>query len=244
LKLHSENALIRNAAAVSFSVSFRTSQSSQAKSTLAGYSFHYDIYNHRDPRDKHWDSLWSVARSKMGSSLPNASGALRDILTNDFPSEFQNWKQQAETRVRALPANPSDSDIRPVVKAIAEELLGIVVTSPKVLTVVASVANAIAEQEQIKSDAIGAINHSPIVSFEYSDVQQSPADAPATTSAGTVTTPTSIPNLSNFNVISGLYFVAGSQFTLNAGTTLFNSLPTASKIERVRDSRRRCFLQS
>jgi hypothetical protein len=237
LKLHSENALIRNAAAVSFSVSFRTSQGSQAKSTLAGYSFHYDIYNHRDPRDKHWDSLWSVARSKMGASLPNASGALRDILTNDFPTEFQNWKQQSETRVRALPATPSDSDIRPVVKAIAEDLLGIVSTSPKILTVVAGVANAIAEQEQIKNDAIDAINHSPIVSFEYSDVQQSAADAPATISAGTVTTPTSIPNLSNFNVISGLYFVAGSQFTLNAGTTLFNSLPTAGKTGRVRDYR-------
>jgi hypothetical protein len=123
---------------------------------LTGYSFHYDIHNHRDPRDKHWDPLWAMARSKMGASLPNASGALRDILENDFPTQFQNWKQQAETRVRALPATPSDSDIRPVVKAIAEDLLGIVGTSPKILTVVANVANAIAEQEQIKNDAIRA----------------------------------------------------------------------------------------
>jgi len=237
LKLHSENALIRNTAAVSFSVSFRTSQSDQTKNTLAGYAFHYDIYNHRDPRDKHWDSLWAVARSKMGASLPNASGALRDILESDFPTEFANWKQRADATVRALPATPGDSDIRTAVKSIADDLLGIVSTSPKVLTVVESVATAIAEHEQIKSDAITTINHSPIVSFEYSDIQQSAADAPTTTSAGAVTTPASIPNLSNFNIISGLYFVAGGQFTLNAGTTIFNSLPAAGKIGRVRDYR-------
>src|SRR5713226_4248094 len=84
LKLHSENALIRNVAAVSFSVSFRSNQSDQSTNTLAGYSFHYDIYNHRDPRDNRWDSLWATARAKMGSALPNASGGLRDILENDF----------------------------------------------------------------------------------------------------------------------------------------------------------------
>jgi hypothetical protein len=38
-----------------------------------------------------------------------------------------------------------------------------------------------------------------------------------------------------FNLISELYFVAGSQFTLNASTTIFNSLPAASKVGRVRD---------
>jgi len=75
------------------------------------------------------------------------------------------------------------------------------------------------------------------VSFEYSDVQQTAADAPATISTGTVSPPVSIPNLSNFNVISGLYFVAGSQFTLNAGATIFNSLPSGSKAVRVRDYR-------
>src|SRR5713226_6914228 len=128
LKLHSENALIRNIAAVSFSVSFRTSQSDQTKNTLAGYSLHYDIYNHRDPRDRRWDSLWTLARAKMGASLPNASGALRDILKSDFPADFTSWKQRAETTVRALSATPTDSDIRTAVKSIADDLLGIVTT--------------------------------------------------------------------------------------------------------------------
>lgn len=237
LKLHSENALIRNAAAVSFSVSFRTSQSAAATNTLAGYSFHYDIYNLRDPRDKRWDSLWAAARAKMGSSLPNASGALRDILESDFKTEFENWQQRSETRIRALPAGASDADIRTAVKSIADDLLGIVQGSPKVLDVVATVAKAIAENEQVKNETVTKISRSPILSFEYSDVQQSPADAPTTTSAGAVTLPTSIPNLSNFNLIAGSYFVAGSQFTLNAGTTIFNSLPLASKTGRVRDYR-------
>jgi hypothetical protein len=237
LKLHSESSLIRNAAAVSFGVSFRTSQGSQSTNTLAGYTFHYDIYNHRDPRDQHWDLLWTQARAKMGASVPNASGALRDILASDFPTEFQNWKQGAETTIRALPATPTDTDIRNAVKTIGDELLGIVSTSTKVLIVVESVATAIAEQERMKGDVISTINRSPIVSFEYSDVQQSAADAPATTSTGTVVPPASIPNLSNFNLITGLYFVAGSQFTLNAGTTFFNSLPTSAKTGRVRDYR-------
>src|SRR5580765_3686732 len=111
LKLHSENALIRNLAAVSFSVSFRSGQSTQSTNTFAGYSFHYDIYNHRDPRDKHWDSEWTLARSKMGT-VPKASAALRDVLTNDFPKEFKNWKQQAEMTIRGVPATANDSEIR------------------------------------------------------------------------------------------------------------------------------------
>jgi hypothetical protein len=235
VNLHSENALIRNIAATSFSFSFRTDQGGQGKSTLAGYSFHYDIYNHRDPRDSRWDSKWTLARGKM-VTVPNASGALRDLLKNNFPTEFSNWKQHAETTIRSLPATASDSDIRAAVKSIADELLGIVSNSKEALAVVESVATAIAEQEKLKSDVISTINHSPIVSFEYSDVQQTAADAPTTISSAVVTPPVTIPNLSNFNVIAEMYFVAGSQFTLNAGTTIFNSLP-AGKTGRVRDYR-------
>jgi hypothetical protein len=236
LKLHSENALIRNIAAVSFSVSFLTSQPTQTTNTLAGYSFHYDIYNHRDPRDKRWDPLWTAARAKMGSAVPNASGALRDLLKQDFKTEFANWQQQAETKIRALPIGATDADIHAAVTSIANDLLGIVQASPKVLAVVADVAKAIAENEQIKNDVVTKINRSPILSFEYNEVQQSSgATVPATTSAGSVTAPANIPNLSNFNLISGLYVIAGSQFTLNAGTNLFNSLPAGSRTGRVRD---------
>lgn len=235
VNLHSENALIRNIAATSFCVSFRTNDGGQGKSTLAGYSFHYDIYNHRDPRDSRWDSKWTLARSKM-VTVPNASGALRDLLKNNFPTEFSNWKQRAETTIRSLPATAADSEIRTTVKAIADELLGIVGNSKDALAVVESVAAALAEQEKAKNDVISTINHSPIVSFEYSNVQQTAADAPTTISSAAVTPPTTIPNLSNFNVITGMYFVAGSQFTLNAGATTFNSLP-AGKTGRVRDYR-------
>jgi hypothetical protein len=238
LKLHSENALVRNIAAVSFSVSFLTSQPTLSTNTLAGYSFHYDIYNHRDPRDKRWDPLWTAARARMGSAVPNASGALRDILMKDFKTEFANWQQQAEAKIRALPTKASDVDIRAALKSIANDLLGIVQASPKVLAIVAEVAKAIAENEQIKNDVVTKINRSPILSFEYNEVQQSSgATVPATTPAGTVTAPASIPNLSNFNLIFGLYVIAGSQFTLNAGTTLFNSLLAGSNVGRVRDYR-------
>jgi len=161
LKLHSENALIRNVAAVSFSVAFRSGQGSPTTNTLAGYSFHYDIYNHRDPRDERWDSLWTLARGKMGVSVPNASGALRDVLTTDFPAEFKNWQQRAETTIRGLPATASDGDIRTAVKSIADDLLRIVSNSTNALAVVEGVATAIAKQEAINNDVISAINHSP-----------------------------------------------------------------------------------
>lgn len=208
--------------------------------STAGFSFHYNIYNYRDPRDKHWDSLWAIARSKMGASLPNPSGALCDILENDFPVRFQNWRQQAEARIQGLPATATDSNIRPVVKAIADDLPGIISSFPKALALVTGVAAAIAEHNQIKNEAIIEINHSSIISVEYSDVQQSAADVPTTISDANVSPPGTIPNHSNFNVIAGLYFVADSQFTLSAGTTVFNSLPTSnidvSEITASRDS--------
>lgn len=237
LKLHAENALIRNIAAVSFSVSFRTSQGTQTQSTLDGYSLHYDIYNHRDPRDKQWDSAWALARSKMGATLPNASGALRDILESDFPTQFAAWKQNAESRIQGLPTTVSDSDLRSAIKSIADDLLAIVRDSPKVLHLIGDVVDALAQQDAMKKEVIDRINHSPVISFEYSDVRQSAADAPATTSGGTVTAPSNIPNLSNLNLIIGTYFVGNSQFTLNASTTLFNSLPQGATSGRVRDYR-------
>ncbi len=147
--------------ASSFSVAFRSGQGSPTTNTLAGYSFHYDIYNHRDPRDERWDSLWTLARGKMGVSVPNASGALRDVLTTDFPAEFKNWQQRAETTIRGLPATASDGDIRTAVKSIADDLLRIVSNSTNALAVVEGVATAIAKQEAIKNDVISAINHSP-----------------------------------------------------------------------------------
>ena len=139
--------------------------------------------------------------------------------------------------IRKVSATPTNNDVRAAVKSIADDLLNIVANSPEILKLVSNVAGAIAKNEQVKNEAITAINHSPIVSFDYSDVQQTSADVPTSTSAGAVTAPAKIPNLSNFNLIAGLYLVAQSQFTLNASTTIFNSVVPGAHSGRIRDYR-------
>jgi hypothetical protein len=65
-KIQEQNALVRNIAATSFSITFNpsTATNSAASPTtqtnnFSGFSIHYDIWNHRDPRDQRWRAGWA-----------------------------------------------------------------------------------------------------------------------------------------------------------------------------------------
>lgn len=242
IKLNQENAVIRNIAKTSFSVFFNASQNSGAtisanstsvsqQSTLGGFSFHYDIYNHRDPRDSKWQEEWADVRLKM-RSLPNATAAFRRAIEPQSAA----WQQQTRQAFQRLGTSLTDQQVRTFLKSVADDLVTRFGSSPDVKAAAQEVAGALVSVRQVEDEAVSRIMHSPTVSFEYSYLRQTTSEIPTTIQGGPVALASPIPNLSNFNVIYNMYFVKGSQLTLNVNADIFNSIRNIS-VARLRDYR-------
>lgn len=240
VKLHEQNAIIRNIAQTSFSVSFNAASngslnvpsSSGTSSSFAGATVHYDIYNHRDPRDAKWINDWANVRQQL-THTANASGAFRRAIE----SQDANWPNEAKQALTKLGAHPTDDQIKAFLKELADEMVSRFGSLPSVR----DAAQALADSLVTEGSAVGAVEskimHSPTFSFEYSYVRQSNALVPNVIQGEPASLSSPLPNLSNFNLILNSYLVAGSQVSLNASTTLFDSVPMGSNIGRVRDFR-------
>src|SRR5438128_636345 len=132
-KVQEQNQLIRNIAKTSFSISFNASQNNASSSassgqanSLSGFSVHYDIYNHRDPRDAKWDQIWSSVRAEMGA-VPNATAAFRRVVPG-----FDTSSARAQQALASLGPTPSDDQIRAFLKQIGDDLAAQYRSSPDV----------------------------------------------------------------------------------------------------------------
>ncbi|HEX8817019.1 MAG TPA: hypothetical protein VF753_16100 [Terriglobales bacterium] len=101
-KVQEQNALVRNIAATSFSISFNPSNTTNSSASPApqtnnfsGFSIHYDIWNHRDPRDRRWRRNWASTIVDLASASNSADAflkafealpALRGALIETTPS--------------------------------------------------------------------------------------------------------------------------------------------------------------
>jgi len=192
IKLQQQNGLVRNIGKTSFSVSFNAAQAtsgsnvtssgstSSQQSSLAGFSFHYDIYNHRDPRDSKWGSQWDEVRLKM-RVLPSATAAFRRAIE----SQSDAWQQQARDAFHALGANPTDAQVRAFLKSVADDLVARFGASAEVRAAAQEVAAALVSSRQFEDEAFSKIMQSPTLSFEYSYVRQTTAQIPSTIQGGT-----------------------------------------------------------
>ena len=240
IKLHEQNALIRNIAQISFSASFNTASnnstavpsSNATSNSFAGASVHYDIYNHRDPRDARWGADWAAVRQKV-TDLANASGAFRRAIE----SQDTKWPDEAKEALTKLGTNPTDDQIKAFLKALADDMVTRFGSSPNVKAAAQSVADALVSEGQFADAVNSKIMHSWTFSAEYSYVRQSSSQVPNTITGGPVSVASPLPNLSNFNLIFNSYLVAGSQLSINASTTVFDSIPMGSKTGRIRDYR-------
>jgi|GEM_PF-5498721 len=118
-----DNMFVRNVSKLSFSASFNASQAgtgtSQAsgtgsttnttgqKNTLAGYSFHFDIYNRRDPRDKKWDSDWAALVGPQLQSVVNGWGSFDDLIDRR-PAEKSQWEAYIDQQLNQFPIDTND----------------------------------------------------------------------------------------------------------------------------------------
>jgi hypothetical protein len=237
---YQDNAVVNQISRASFSLSFTANQSSSANghspSTLAGYSFHVDLYNHRDPRDKRYLSDWNDVVKRGLTDLASKVGDLHDLIDTKHNADLQNWQTRTNMSVATLTSLSTDDDVRAVIKKVADDYVATFGQYEDVRAALERVATAMMEYTSQKGKVVAKIESSPVISVEYTNTRQSVSALQQSTTS-TLAASSPLPDLSNINFIMGLPLVARSQLTFNASTTLFNSLLPGSRSGSVRDYR-------
>lgn len=229
---YQENNAVNLLSQVSFSVSFVAKQNgsttNNTQSTVAGYSAHVDLYNHRDPRDRRYIRDWAEVAQHGLTQLATTVGTLHDLLTREHAAALQGWQERADATLKALTSTSSDDDMRAAIKKIAQDYVDTFSQLGDVRAASESVSKALQEYASQKGKVIDKIESSPIFSVEYTNTRQSVTTSLPLSLNASLSTASPLPDLSSINLIAGLPFAGRSQATLNASTTLFNSLPTSS----------------
>ncbi len=237
-RAYQDNTAVNLVSLASFSVSYASNSNSQASSsqgTLAGYSVHLDLYNHRDPRDRRYIKQWASVVNRSLTDLATRVGQAHDVIATTHSEDLHQWQIRADAAAKRLGAASSDPEIRTTITNIADDYVKTFGQYEDVRIALQPVAAAAEEYSKQKGEVVQLIEKSPAISIEYTDTLQSATVLPQ--SGGTTTTNGHLPNLSNINLIGEFPFVGRSQFTLNASTTLFTSLPAGSTSGTIRDYR-------
>jgi len=222
--------LNRASASVSFDANRGNSPGTftASQQQISGYSFRYDIVNHRDPRDpiyfKKWVDLANTSQTQFATALTQLSAAM--VATD----AYKTWITQAELAIE----NAADSDVESAVLEQVGKFERNVLALP---TLQSQLKNAIDAGNQFAKGRIALIERatkSPILEFEYSAARQSMAGSSTSTSTPATAT-TAIPDLGTFKLIVAGHFLGTSEITANLSGTIFTSIPKTLSVGRVRD---------
>lgn len=237
--------LVQGLAKLSFGVSFDSSSNqpstaqgfTPSNNNFSGFSAKYDIYNHRDPRDKKYRAKWNGLAGNQGVALAGRIANLDQIITETYKTTFDQWNGPVFKAVNALPDNPSDDQIRKVVQDAADSFRQLFWDLPKVKDAVGYVTSSMSSFLAEQDITLEEIRGTPLVTVEYNYTRQ------LTTNNQIIaaTQPNQrIPSLSNINLVleKGFRGANAPELTFNAGGTWFNSSdPMNPKRGRVRDYR-------
>lgn len=225
-QLGQNDPLVTNLAKLSFGLSFNTSSNQTSTSqgfspsshSLSGFSVKYQLYDHRDPRDKRNLREWQRLSNTAGKQFANSVRDL-DKLIRAAP-QFSQWEGIVETAIYALSPSASDDEIMKVVQSAADQFSQLFANLPEIknATVAASMSSYLTDKNKILAD----IKKTPIATVEYNFSRQ------VTTINQTITATEpakQVPDLSNVNLIleRGFQGVNAPELTLNLGGTWFNS---------------------
>jgi hypothetical protein len=223
----------------SLSVSFDTSKGPDSgtftaeRSQLTGYSGHYDIINHRDPRDPRYLRLWNELRDDAGEKLANALTVFAAAINK--MEGYDNWLIETSGELFAV-SSPADIETKLIVRA--EALRTLVTGHPEVLAVITSqVIPAANEYATSRVDLLNQVSKSFTLAFDYSNTRQ--VVTLGNTDGGMITLPAGVtnglPNLGNFLLTAAGRFIGQSEITANLSGTRFNGRRVGPNIGRWRD---------
>ena len=202
------------------------------RSQLAGYGGHYDIINHRDPRDKKYLNLWYQLRDGAGEKVADALTAFAAAINK--MDGYDNWI--ADTSGELLTA--STSDVETKLSARAEALRTLVSSHPEVGAIIRmQVIPAVNEYARSRVDLLNQVSKSFTLAFDYTNTRQ--IVTLGNTDAGVITLPpgvvNALPDLGNFLLTASGHFIGQSEITANFSGTRFNGRRPGPDIGRWRD---------
>jgi hypothetical protein len=244
-KLGENDPLVTQLAKLSFSVSFDTSGNSSStaqgfsptKQNLSGYSFQYQIYNHRDPRDKKYRDPWQKLLITAGVDVSNALTILQVLLREKREKAYADWRMAARSSIDALPDDASKPDIQRAVQTAADSFKQLFGADQEVMAAITTAVRLLNSYVDGRNQILSNIRKTPLATIEYNNNRQL-----TTNNQNIVATQPMqrLPSLSNVNLVLAKGFVGANSpaLTVNLSTTWFNSSdPTAPRRGRVRDYR-------
>lgn len=223
----------------SVSVSFDTSKGPNSgtftgeRSQLTGYSGHYDIINHRDPRDQRYLRVWNQLRDDAGEKLANALTVFAAAINK--MDGYDDWLIETSAEMFAV---SSPADIETKLIARAEALRTLVNAHPEVLAAITSqVVPAANEYAKSRVDLLNQVSKSFTLAFDYINTRQ--IVTLGSTTGGMVSLPPGVtnglPDLGNFLLTAAGRFMGQSEITANFSGTRFNGRRPGPNIGRWRD---------
>jgi hypothetical protein len=222
----------------SFWASFDTSKGPDAgtftanRSQLTGYGGHYDIINHRDPRDKKYLDLWFQLRDGAGERVADSLTVFAAAINK--MDGYDNWIAETSSELLAAPTG----DVETRLMARAEALRTLVNSHPEVLAIIRTqVIPAVNEYAKSRVDLLNKVSKSFTLAFDYTNTRQ--IVTLGNTGAGVITLPPGVvnglPDLGNFLLTASGHFIGQSEITANFSGTRFNGRKPGPDIGRWRD---------
>ena len=214
---------------------------------ISSFDFRYDLFNHRDPRDKRYDEKWISLRDGQAQTVADAARGFEGRIKGTIPydplkkKQFDEWAQKVAGWVDMADENAADTapnSVQSVVYAIADDFVKTFGDDPDVRVAKDAVVKALTEYLKTAASIRNLISKSPIVTLEYTDARQGTTAtmmSMAAASAAPAMPGAKLPDLTTFKFIVAGGTVGGATLTANASVTLFNSNPQAPDKGRVRD---------
>ncbi|MDQ1558778.1 MAG: hypothetical protein QOD32_1838 [Pyrinomonadaceae bacterium] len=208
---------IRRLRKLSFAISYDTSLGDQVnvfvgnRQQLSAYSFRYEFYNRRDPRDPRYANRWADLINNNAQAIALDLNNIQILFREN--AILNAWSEGAAAAINAAP----DEDVARVVGEQLDALLQLELPA-NVKDSISSFSQDFINYRQKKSALLDLVANGPIFTTEYVNNRR----------PGLIDT-------SSFNFIYGTGLAEGKlNFTFNAAATLFNSKPAAG-IGRMRN---------
>ena len=208
---------IRRLRKLSFALSYDTSLGDNPnqfignRQQLSSYSFRYEFFNHRDPRDPRYADEWTRLIRTNAQAVATRTNIVQNLFFRD--TSLRDWLATARQAIAAA----TDAELESVVKEQLQALEKVDL-SPAVEEAVTNFSTAFSDYRNKKDVLLNLVDNGPIFSVEYTNKRR----------PGLIDT-------SNINFIYSTGIAEGkASLTFNGAATLFNARPPAS-MKRFRD---------
>lgn len=202
---------------LSFAASFDTSLGNTPniflgnKQQLSSYSFRYEFFNHRDPRDPRYAEKWAELVKTNAQPVATNTNRVQNLFRRD--AGLRAWLDDAQTAI----ANAPDGSVETVVRQKLDELEKLEL-SPAVKTAVNHFSQSFSDYREKRDELLKIVANGPIFTVDYLNNRR----------PGLIDT-------SNLNFIYSTGINEGrASVTVNGALSFFNSQP-GNGMSRLRD---------